>query len=231
MHHLLSWMGTMGASYVSADKRKMTVNSPEVQEAAEFALGLVRNKITSETENRELFRKGTDEAVFEQTGPFRMPTFRQNGITDFGVIHHPVHPVKKVIAGYADGSEVVVFKGLTPERQTAAGRVALYWNGPYAQAQQSIKATVVPVSKAAAGDKELQEYLKTDLQHKTFVDVAFQGRSARFPSLPSYQKIVNDTITPGVAAIMGQKISVRDGLADVQQRTQVLLDDDLKSLK
>jgi len=32
MHHLLSWMGTMGASYVSADKRKMTVNTPEVQE-------------------------------------------------------------------------------------------------------------------------------------------------------------------------------------------------------
>ena len=29
MHHLLSWMGTMGASYVSADKRKMTVSSPE----------------------------------------------------------------------------------------------------------------------------------------------------------------------------------------------------------
>ena len=27
MHHLLSWMGTMGASYVSADKRKMTVNT------------------------------------------------------------------------------------------------------------------------------------------------------------------------------------------------------------
>ncbi len=63
-------------------------------------------------------------------------------------------------------------------------------NGPYAQAQQSINAIVVPVSKGAAGAKDLQEHLKTDIQHKAFVDVAFQGRSARFPSLPSYQKIV-----------------------------------------
>ena len=60
-----------------------------MQEAAEFVLGLIRSNVTSATENRELFRKGTDEAVFEQNGPFRMPTYRQHGITDFGVIHHP----------------------------------------------------------------------------------------------------------------------------------------------
>ena len=229
MHHLLSWMGTMGASYVSADKRRMTVSSPEVQEAAEFVLGLIRGNVTSATENRELFRKGTDEAVFEQTGPFRMPTFRQNGITDFGVVHHPVHPQKRVVAGYADGSEVVVFKGPPPERQTAAGRVALYLNGPYAQAQQCVRVTMVPVSKAAANARELQEHLKTDPQHKAFVDVAFLGRSARFPSLPSYQKIVNETLTPGLADIFAQKVSVRDGLAGIQQRAQVLLDEDLKA--
>jgi ABC-type glycerol-3-phosphate transport system substrate-binding protein len=196
MHHLLSWMGTMGASYVSADKRRMTVNSPEVQEAVEFVLGLIRGNLTAGMENRELFRKGTDEAVFEQNGPFRMPTYRQNGITDFGVVHHPVHPQKKVISGYADGSEVVVFKGPPAPRQAAAGRVALYLNGPYAQAQQCLRVTMVPVSKAAANAKELQEYLKSDPQHKAFVDVAFQGRSARFPSLPSYQTVVNETITP-----------------------------------
>ena len=230
MHHLLSWMGTMGASYVSADKRKMTVNTPEVQETAEFVLGLIRGNLTAGMPNTELFRKGTDEAVFEQNGPFRMPTYRQNGITDFGVIHHPVHPQKKVVAGYADGSEIVVFKGPPPARQAAAGRVALYLNGPYAQAQQCIRVTMVPVSKAAANAKELQDYLKTDPQHKAFVDVAFQGRSSRFPSLPSYQKIVNETITPGVADIYAQKISVRDGLTDIQQRTQVLLDEDLKSI-
>jgi multiple sugar transport system substrate-binding protein len=230
MHHLLSWVGTTGAAYVAADKRKMTVNTPEVQEAAEFVLGLIRGNLTAAAPNTELFRKGTDEAVFEQNGPFRMPTYRQNGITDFGVIHHPVHPQKKVVAGYADGSEIVVFKGPPPARQAAAGRVALYLNGPYAQAQQCIRVTMVPVSKAAANAKELQDHLKTDAQHKAFVDVAFQGRSARFPSLPSYQKIVNETITPGVADILAQKVSVRDGLADVQQRTQVLLDEDLKSI-
>jgi ABC-type glycerol-3-phosphate transport system substrate-binding protein len=159
-----------------------------------------------------------------------MPTFRQNGITDFGVVHHPVHPQKKVVAGYADGSEVVIFKGAPVERQTAAGRVALYLNGPYAQGKQCIAATMVPVSKAAANAKELTDHLKTDPQHKAFVDVAFQGRSARFPPLPSYQKIVNETITPGLAEIYAQKVSVRDGLLGIQQRCQVLLDEDLKTI-
>jgi ABC-type glycerol-3-phosphate transport system substrate-binding protein len=230
MHHLLSWMGTMGTSYVSTDKRKMTVNSPEVQEAAEFVVGLIKSNVTAPVESRELFQKATDEAVFEQNGPFRMPTYRLKGIADFGVIHHPVHPTKKVISGYADGSEVVVFKGLPAERQAAASRVALYLNGPYAQTQQCIRVTMVPVSKAAANAKELQDYLKGDAQHKAFVDVALQGRSARFPSLPSYQKIVNETITPGLADIYAQKISVRDGLNGIQQRTQALLDEDVKMM-
>ena len=103
-------------------------------------------------------------------------------------------------------------------------------NGPYARAQQCIRVTMVPVSKAAAGAKELQDYLKTDPQHKAFVDVAFQGRSARFPSLPSYDTIVNQTITPGLADIYAQKVSVRDGLNSIQQRTQTALDEDLKSI-
>ena len=231
MHHLLQWAGSIGASYVSADKRKMTVNSPELLEATEFVLGLIKAGITSSTENGELFRKGADEAVFEQNGPFRMPTYRLAGITDFGVIHHPVHPTKKVIAGYADGSEMVIFKGISTERQTAAGRLVLYMNSPEAQAKACIAATMIPVSKAAANSKELQDHLKTDQQHKAFVDVALQGRSARFPSLPSYQKIVNETITPGLAEIFGQKISVRDGLTSIQQRTQVLLDDDVKTMQ
>jgi ABC-type glycerol-3-phosphate transport system substrate-binding protein len=223
----------MGASLVSADKRKMLVGTPEAQETAEFIVSVIKAGITSAAENgsRELFRKATDEAVFEQNGPFRMPSYRQVGITDFGVVHHPVHPTKKVIAGYADGSEVVLFKGTPPERQAAAGRVALYLNGPYAQTKQCIAVTMVPVSKAAANTKELQDYLKTDPQHKAFVDVAFQGHSARFPALPSYQKIVNETITPGLVDVYAQKVSVRDGLNGIQQRTQVLLDDDVRTMQ
>jgi ABC-type glycerol-3-phosphate transport system substrate-binding protein len=229
--HLQTWIGSTGSALVSADKRKMQVNTPEAQEAIEFVVGLIKSGITSPTNNPELFQKGTDEAVFEQNGSFRMPTYRQNGVTDFGVVHHPVHPVKKVIAAYADGSEVIVFKGLAPERQAAAGRVALFLNSPYAQARQSIAATVVPVSKAAAAAKELQEYLKTDAQHKAFVDIAGQSRPIRFPALPSYQKIVNEIITPGYNDVLSQKVSVRDGLAAMQQLTQVALDEDLKQLR
>jgi ABC-type glycerol-3-phosphate transport system substrate-binding protein len=230
MHHLLSWVGTMGSAFVSPDKRRMTLNTPEVLEAVEFLLGLMRGNVTSPVENTELFQKATDAAVFEATGPFRMPTFRQKGIHDFAVIHHPQHPVKKVIAGYTDGSEIVVFKGIPAGREAAAGRVALWLNAPLAQARQCIAATVVPVSKGAYSAKELQDYLRTDAQFKGFVDVASLGRPARFPSLPSYAVIVNQTITPGLKEIYGQKVGAREGLTELQRVTQQQLEQDLKLL-
>jgi ABC-type glycerol-3-phosphate transport system substrate-binding protein len=229
--HLQTWIGSAGSTLVSVDKRKMQLNTAEAQEAIEFVVGLIKSSITSPTPNPELFQKGTDEAVFEQNGCVRLPTYRQNGITDFGIVHHPMHPVKKLIAAYADGSEIVVFSGLPVERQTAAGRVALWLNAPSAQTRQCIRVTMVPVSKAAASAKELQDHFKTDSQHKAFVDIAAQGRAVRFPSLPSYQRIVNEVVTPGYTDILSQKISVRDGLASMQQRAQALLDEDLKLLK
>ena len=226
--HLQTWIGTAGSTLVSADKRKMQVNTPEAQEALEFVVGLIKSSITSPTNNPELFQKGTDEAVFEQNGSFRMPTYRTNGIRDFGVVHHPVHPTKKIYAAYADGSEVVVFKGLPPERQAAAGRVALWLNGPSAQSRQCVKVTMLPVSKAAAAAADLVDHLKTDPQHKAFVDIAAQGRSIRFPSLPSYARIVNEAITPGYMDILSQKVGVREGLITMQAQTQAFLDEDLK---
>jgi hypothetical protein len=53
----------------------------------------------------------------------------------------------------------------------------------------------------------------------------------RFPSLPSYQKIVNEVITPGYVDILSQKTSVRDGLATMQQLSQALLEEDLKLMR
>ena len=56
---------------------------------------------------------------------------------------------------------------------------------------------MVPVSKAAANAKELQDHLKTDPQHKAFVDVAFQGAFGALP-VPAVatQKIVNEDDHP-----------------------------------
>jgi hypothetical protein len=60
------------------------------------------------------------------------------------------------------------------------------------------------------------------------VDIAAQGRSIRFPSLPSYARIVNEAITPGYMDILSQKVGIREGLITMQAQTQAILDEDLK---
>src|SRR5205823_778734 len=94
--HWLPWIGSMGSGLLSADQRTFTINTPEVREATEFLVGLVRSSITNAEGKTELFRTGTNATVFEQQGHFRIPTLRAAGVTDFGVIHHPAHPVKKI---------------------------------------------------------------------------------------------------------------------------------------
>ena len=228
MHHLLSWMGTMGASYVSADKRRMTVSSPEVQEAAEFVLGLIRGNVTSATENRELFRKGTDEAVFEQTGPFRMPTFRQNGITDFGVVHHPVHPQKRVVAGYADGSEV--WSSRAPRRNDSRRRA-----GGVVPQRPLRPGPAVRAGDDGAGEQgggERQGAAGAPQDRPPAQGLRRRRLPGAFGALPVPAVLPEDRqrdAHPRVADIFAQKVSVRDGLAGNQQRAQVLLDEDLKA--
>ena len=89
----------------------------------------------------------------------------------------------------------------------------------------------MPISKTGNQSKELAAYLKTDPQFKVFVDTAPTVRSPRFPALPSYDKIVVQTINPALADIYGQKIAVVDALTEMQRLTQQVLDEDLKTLK
>ena len=49
--------------------------------------------------------------------------------------------------------------------------------------------------------------------------------------MPSYDKMVVQTINPALADIYGQKISVIDGLTELQRVTQQILDEDLKTVK
>jgi ABC-type glycerol-3-phosphate transport system substrate-binding protein len=229
--HWLPWVGSLGASVISPDRRKMLINSPEVLEATEFIVSLFRSNLTNPEGKTELFQQGTNATVFEQQGNFRLPTFRQKGITDVAVTHHPGHPVKKVPTGNVDGHDLAVFKGVPPERQDAAARVVMWMNGPYAQPRIAMKANVMPVHKPAYESKELQDYLKTEPLVKAFMDLMPAIRPGRFAPLPSYDKMVGEMINPALKQLYEQKVSVRNGLADLQRLAQQLLDEDLKTLR
>jgi sn-glycerol 3-phosphate transport system substrate-binding protein len=136
-----------------------------------------------------------------------------------------VHPQKRAIAASNGGHSMIVFKDVPLERRAAAAQVARWMNAPHAQAQMCIRATSIPVSKAAMESKELQDYLKTDPQFKGFVDLAPYGW--RWPPLPSYAKITA-AIQASVDAIMRKEQGIKAALANGQREAQLLLDEDVK---
>ncbi len=221
-----NWLGSAGELPISKDGQKITMTTPEAQDTINYLLNLFHVQVTPAKMEGELFNKtkGTG-VVFESQGPYRIPTLRKSGITDFAVVPTPV---KKTIFAGNGGHNMVVFKDVSADRRHAAAKVAMWMNAPHAQAQMCINATSLPVSNTAFKSKELQDYLGTDPQFKGFVDMAPYGW--RWPALPSYPKISTAIQNP-INDIFNGKISVQDGLTNAQQAAQVLLDQDLKLQK
>lgn len=219
---------TTGGSPISADAKKMTIDTPELLETIEFMQGMIKAGYAPADGKTETYREAKNDTVFELQGPYRIPTLRQANAPAFGVIHAPVNPRKKIIATTNGGHNVVIFKETSAERRAASAQLARWLNAPHAQAQMCIKATSLPVSKAAFGSKELQDYVKTDVEMKGFIDLAPNGW--RWPALPSWPKL-NKAVQDAVNAILKNEISPRDGLAKAQRDAQALLDVDVKLMK
>lgn len=227
------YLRTAGGLLISKDARKMQVDTPEMLEVMEHFLDLLNSRIMQPNADgkaglSETYRSAKNDTVFESQGPYRIPTLRQVNAPDFGVIHIPIHPQKKAIAASNGGHSMIVFKDVPVERRAASAQVAKWMNAPHAQAQMCIKATSIPVSKAAMESKELQEYLKTDLPFKGFVDLAPFGW--RWPPLPSYGKII-PAIQTNLDAIMRKEQGIKAALSNAQREAQLILDEDVKLMK
>jgi ABC-type glycerol-3-phosphate transport system substrate-binding protein len=219
---------TCGGSPIAADAKKMSIDTPEMLLVIEYMQSLIKAGLAPADGKTETYREAKNDTAFEFQGPYRIPTLRQANAPAFGVIHAPVNPKKKVIATTNGGHNVVIFKETSAPRRSASAQLARWLNAPRAQTQMCIKATSLPVSKAAFGAKELQDYLKTDVELKGFVDLAPNGW--RWPALPSWPKI-NKAVQDSVVAILKNEISPRDGLAKAQRDSQALLDEDVKLMK
>lgn len=187
------WLRTMGSSPISADAKKITVDTAELLQ-----------------------------------GSYRIPTLRQNNAPDFSVIHFPVHPQKKQVAGLNGGHNTAIFKDVSVERRRAAALVTRWMNEPHAQAQICIHATSLPVSKAAQSSRELTDTLLKDPQRKGFLDLAPHGWC--WATLPCYPKIAASP-NGNVAKILKQEVGVKDGLVTAQREAQLLLEEDVKLMK
>ena len=222
-----NWLRTTGATPVSADSKKITVDTAEGLQVMDLLQGFIKNGLMPADGKTETYREAKNDTVFELQGPYRIPTLRQNNAPDFGVIHLPVHPQKRQIVTNNGGHNMAIFKEVPVDRRHGAAMVVKWMNEPHAQAQMCIQATSLPVSKAALASKELQDYLKTDPQFKGFVDLAPYGW--RWPALPSLPKI-NTALNGNVSKILKQEVGVKDGLATAQREAQLLLDEDVKRM-
>jgi len=222
------YLGTAGSRPMSKDNRKMQLDTPEMQQVMEFFQGLIKNIIMPADGRNNFYQEAKNDVAYENQGPYRIPTLRQRTAPAFGVVHAPVHPTKKEIHAPNGGHNIAVFKEVSTERRHAAALTAKWMNAVHAQAIMCIKATSLPVSKAALESKELQDYLKTDPELKGFIDLAPNGY--RWPPLPSYAAITK-AANDGVAAIMKNEIGIKDGLSKIQREAQVLLDEDVKLMK
>ena len=224
----LLWLRTVGGSPVAPDAKKMTIDTPELLETVEWMQSLIKAGYAPADGKTETYREAKNDTVFEIQGPYRIPTLRQAKAPAFGVTHIPSHPKRKQIVTVNGGHNVVIFKETSAPRRAAAAQTARWLNAPHAQAQMCIKATSLPVSKAAFTSKELQDYVKTDVEMKAFIDLSPHGW--RWPALPSWPKI-NKAVLDNVTAILKNEASPKEGLAKAQRDTQALLDEDVKLMK
>ena len=214
------WVGSNGARPLTKDNRRLTLSTPQVQEATTFMLDLVRGGVAPPESSAELIGKG--QTAFEHQGSYRIAPLRQSG-TSFGVIHMPI---KTELFVSASGYSALVPRNVPPERRHASALVAKWLNAPAQQAKLCARSLSQPVSKAATEHKIIRDLMAADPQAKGFLELA--PYAWRWPNLPSFGKL-GPVLATAVGDILGQKIGVNDGLARAERDGQPFLDDDART--
>lgn len=214
------WIGSNGARPLTKDNRRLTLNTPQVQEATTFMLELVRGGVAPPESSPELIGKG--QAVFEHQGSYRIAALRQNA-TNFGVLHMPI---KTELFVSASGYSAVIPKNVPLDRRHSSALVAKWMNAPAQQAKNAARSLSQPVSKAALEQKIIRDLMANDPQAKGFLDLA--QYAWRWPNIPSFSKL-GPVLTTAITDILGQKMGVNDALARAERDGQVFLDDDART--
>src|SRR5688500_680143 len=225
-----NWFGTYGGRMTDQGVKKITVATPEAKETLQFMLDLGKRQGVSpmpriSTGRSQLFIQG--KSMFEDTGPFRLATIRQGGLTNFGAGSRPQHPKKKTRYAGNGGHNLVVTKMKDASKFKAGLALAKFFNRPTSQAKMcTLLGTAIPDSKAVLQQKDMVEYGKTDPQWKACVDEAPYGDRA--PTLPNIVKMLA-ALDTAINDVFADKVSVSTALDQAQREMQQLLDADLAS--
>ena len=173
----------------------------------------------------ELPRRPGDaqKTVFEQQGPYRLPTFRQLNV-DLGVVRNPAPgfggPTRIT---YGSGSGLALLKGKDGSRVTPAARAALAMVEPEAQALLVTEGGNMPVTASGFERKEVKDFGAKDPEFGAWL--AETPYASRVQALPSGQKLYNEMAGP-LVDYFTQKTGLREALEKMQGIGQRLLDEE-----
>ena len=217
-----SWFGTTDGRVFSPSGEKVTLSNDNARATMQFLLDLA-NRGLAPAVPPEGYSFINGKVVFADASPGSPASFRNQGVTRFGVVGYPVRSVRSTTCG---GHTFTVFRGAPRVKQEAATLMARWVNQASVQADMAVaNPALLPVSLSARQLKPMTELVARDPILKHFLDeLPYLHRPN---SMPSGTQIY-ERLGVAVADILDGKIGVNDGLSRAQQEMQVLLDADLK---
>ena len=216
------WYGTTGGKVFSQDGTKVTLSNDNARATMQFLLDLVgRGLAPSITPSGYSLPRGN--VVFDQASPGTPLSYRNQGITLFGIVGFPIRGARSSTCG---GHNFTVFRGVPRARQEAATVFSRWMNQAKVQADMTVaNPALLPVSNAARQLKQIVDLATSDAQLKVFLDeLPYLDRPN---SMPSGTQIY-ERLGAAVYDVLDGKIGINDGLNRAQQEMQALLDADLK---
>jgi len=223
---LLSWLqfyaGT-GAQLMTRDATKVTVLNTEAELTSRWLYDLIHShRLVPFPVQPELLRQG-EKTVFEQQGPYRLPTLRQLGV-DFGVVRNPTAPFgKPVRITYGSGSGVAVLRGKDGARVAPAAQAVLAMVETEAQAKLATEGGNMPVTTSGFAAKEVKDFVAKDREYGAWMEET--PYATRVQGLPSGQKLYVE-MAQALVDYFNQKAGLREALERMQSTGQRLLDEE-----
>jgi ABC-type glycerol-3-phosphate transport system substrate-binding protein len=226
-----TWAASNGTSWLSKDGTKISFTHPEGMAGVELLTRLTNGlKLMPLGANQksagELIVKG--QTVFEPNGPYRLPLWKQAGVTRVEGVPFPRGPHKPTTYNWGTLYSFIVFKSTDPAKQRASVQAALGALADDAQAAHAVSDYGLPVTKTGKEAPAYRQYVAQEPLMQQFADM-FPSCQVD-PAIPSQgeMRAIMDTT---MLKIYDQQEGARNALLGAEREIQALHDADLKASK
>jgi ABC-type glycerol-3-phosphate transport system substrate-binding protein len=222
------WMFANGQRPLSADKTKVTIDTPQMLEMLQWGHDQVTRGVARN--GPAAFNEGKSLTEIINTGtitPPRYPNVDPGDGSGIYLTHYPYGPgnTRKEPGTMGNVFGFMVFKGADSKQAAAAAEIAAWSVRPDVQLKVAEVTGHAPSNLTAARDASLPRVLKDNPLAKTLNDLAKYNHPT--PNLPSWnqaQTLINESL----ARLGKGEIRPKDALTEIQSRIQPMVDEDFK---